>query len=212
VVFTSSSSVYGGDAAVPTPESAPLQPRSPYAVSKLAGEHYARVYWELHHLETVSLRLFNVYGPRQRPDSEYAAVIPRFIESLGSGYAPIVYGDGQQSRDFTYVDDAVAALLVAGATSAVQCAGRVYNIAGGREQSLLDLLAVLRRILGVDIPARHVEPRLGDVRRSLADLTAAGTDLGWGPSVAFEDGLARTVAWLSSRAESQLPQPGGEPG
>jgi UDP-glucose 4-epimerase len=210
VVSTSSSSVYGGDAAVPTSESAPLRPRSPYAVSKLAGEHYARVYWELHRLETVSLRLFNVYGPRQRPESEYAAVIPRFIESLGSGCPPEVHGDGQQSRDFTYVDDAVAALLVAGATPAAQCAGRVYNVAGGRERSLLDLLAVLRGILGVDIPARHVEPRPGDVRRSLADLTAARVDLGWGPSVVFEEGLARTVAWFSGRAHTAPRDGSGE--
>jgi UDP-glucose 4-epimerase len=201
VVSTSSSSVYGGDAPVPTPESAPPRPRSPYAVSKLAGEHYARVYWELHQLETVSLRLFNVYGPRQRSDSEYAAVIPRFIEALSSGYPPEVHGDGRQSRDFTYVDDAVAAFLTAGTAPAAQCAGRVYNVAGGREQSLLDLLAVLSRILGVGIPARHVEPRPGDVRRSRADSSSAAADLGWGPAVGFEEGLARTVAWFTTHAE-----------
>jgi UDP-glucose 4-epimerase len=199
VVSTSSSSVYGGAAAVPTPESAPLRPRSPYAVSKLAGEHYARVYWELHRLETVSLRLFNVYGPRQRPDSEYAAVIPLFIAALSSGHPPEVHGDGRQSRDFTYVDDAVAAFLGASAAPASHCAGRVYNVAGGREQSLLDLLAVLRRILGVDIPARHVETRPGDVRRSQADLTAAAADLGWRPAIGIEEGLVRTVAWFTNR-------------
>jgi UDP-glucose 4-epimerase len=202
VVSTSSSSVYGGKAAVPTPESAPAQPRSPYAVSKLAGEHYARVYWELHQLETVSLRLFNVYGPRQRPESEYAAVIPRFIGALGSGHPPEVHGDGRQSRDFTYVEDAVAAFLDAGAAPAGHCAGRVYNVAGGREQSLLDLLSVLGRLLGVDIPARHVEPRPGDVRRSRADLRSAAADLGWEPTVGVEEGLARTVAWFAHHAQS----------
>jgi UDP-glucose 4-epimerase len=198
VVSTSSSSVYGGKAAVPTPESAPAQPRSPYAVSKLAGEHYARVYWELHQLETVSLRPFNVFGPRQRPESEYAAVIPRFIDALASGHPPEVHGDGRQSRDFTYVDDAVAAFLAAGAAPAANCAGRVYNVAGGQEYNLLSLLSVLGEILGVDIPARHVEPRLGDVRRSRADLGAAATDLGWCPIVGVEEGLARTVAWFTT--------------
>lgn len=196
VVATSSSSVYGGAAVVPTPESAPLLPRSPYAVSKLAGEHYARVYWELHGLETVSLRLFNVYGPRQRPDSQYAAVIPLFIDALRSGTPPEVHGDGGQSRDFTYVDDAVAAFLAAGDAPAERCAGRVYNVAGGRDRSLLDLLDVLRGVLGVDIPARHVPPRAGDIRHSRADSSAAAADLGWNPAVEFEDGLARTVAWL----------------
>jgi UDP-glucose 4-epimerase len=202
VVSTSSSSVYGGDAPVPTPESASPRPRSPYAVSKLAGEHYARIYWELHRLETVSLRLFNVYGPRQRPDSPYAAVIPRFIEALAAARPPEVHGDGRQSRDFTYVDDAIAAFLDAGAASAGGCAGRVYNVAGGREQSLLDLLAALRRILDVAIPARHVESRPGDIRRSRADLTAVAADLGWSPGVTLDEGLGRTVAWFAGRAQA----------
>jgi UDP-glucose 4-epimerase len=194
VVSASSSSVYGGAAVVPTPETTPLEPRSPYAVSKLAGEHYARVYWELHRLETVSLRLFNVYGPRQRADSQYAAVIPLFIEALHSGTPPEVHGDGRQSRDFTFVADAVGAFLAAADSSETRCAGRVYNVAGGEETSLLGLLAALRRIMGADIPARHVEPRPGDVRRSQADCTAAAADLGWHPAVSFQEGLARTVA------------------
>jgi len=197
VISTSSSSIYGGAAVVPTPESAPLLPRSPYAVSKLAGEHYARVYWELHGLETVSLRLFNVFGPRQRPDSQYAAVIPLFIEALRLGNSPEVHGDGHQSRDFTFVDDTVAAFLAARDTSAERCAGRVYNVGGGRERSLIDLLSALEVILMVTIPAHHVEPRAGDVRHSRADASAAASDLGWEPVVAFEDGLARTVTWFA---------------
>jgi UDP-glucose 4-epimerase len=200
VVSASSSSVYGGAALVPTPETAPLLPRSPYAVSKLAGEHYARVYWELHRLETVSLRLFNVYGPRQRADSRYAAVIPLFIDALRSGTPPEVHGDGRQSRDFTFVGDAVGAFLAAADTCTTRCAGRVYNVAGGRETSLLELLAALRRIMRVDIPARHVEARPGDVPRSQADCTAAAADLGWHPAVDFQQGLARTVAGFTKNS------------
>ncbi len=199
VVSTSSSSIYGGAATLPTPETAPLVPRSPYAVSKLAGEHYARVYWELHRLETVSLRLFNVFGPRQRPDSMYAAVIPLFIDALRKGEPPEVHGDGKQSRDFTYIGDAVAAFVAAGTAPADRCAGKAYNIAGGRDRSLLDLLDVLRERLGADVEARHVGSRAGDVRHSRADASAAAADLGWKAVVPFEEGLARTVDWFSNR-------------
>jgi UDP-glucose 4-epimerase len=197
VVCTSSSSVYGGSAVRPTPESAPLAPRSPYAVSKLAGEHYARVYWELHGLETVSIRPFNVFGPRQRPESMYAAVIPLFIQALARREPPEVHGDGLQSRDFTFVDDAVAAFLAAGSAPKERCAGKVYNVAAGREHSLLDLLAVLERLLEVSVPPRHVEPRPGDVRHSRADAAAAEADLGWRAGVPFDEGLARTVEWFA---------------
>jgi UDP-glucose 4-epimerase len=193
VVCTSSSSVYGGATVLPTPETAPLLPRSPYAVSKLAGEHYARVYWELHGLETVSLRLFNVFGPRQRPDSQYAAVIPLFVDALRSGRPPEVHGDGRQSRDFTYVADAVAGFLAAGGAPAEQCAGKAYNIAGGGAYTLLDLLAALGQILGTSVEPRHTEPRPGDIRHSRADPSAAAADLGWAAVVSFEEGLKRTV-------------------
>src|SRR5205823_10312205 len=147
VVYASSSSVYGGAEQLPTPETAPLLPRSPYAVSKLAGEHYCRVFWELFGLETVALRYFNVYGPRQRPDSRYAAVIPLFVDALLRGVPPEVHGDGLQSRDFTFVADAVAANLRAAEAPARRCAGRAYNVAGGAAYSLLDLLAILERII-----------------------------------------------------------------
>jgi UDP-glucose 4-epimerase len=200
VICTSSSSVYGGAALKPTPETAPLVPRSPYAVSKLAAEHYARVYWELYRLETVSIRLFNVYGPRQRADNQYAAVIPLFIDALRTGVAPRVHGDGRQSRDFTFVDDAVSAILAAAEAPGIKCAGRVYNAAGGSEHSLLDLLAALERVLEVRILPVHVEPRAGDVRHSRADVSAAREDLGWAPQVGFEEGLARTVAWFATRS------------
>lgn len=197
VVLASSSSVYGGAGVRPTPESTPLVPRSPYAVTKQAGEEYARVYAELHGLETVALRYFNVYGPRQRPDSAYAAVIPLFIDALRRGESPQVHGDGRQSRDFAFVDDVVAANLAAATAPAEVCSGKVYNVAGGKEQSLLDLLDVLRDVLDRDVPAVHVDPRPGDVRHSYADLSAAAADLGYRPSIDFREGLARTVAYFT---------------
>lgn len=199
VVVTSSSSVYGGAAVVPTPESAPLVPRSPYAVSKLAGEHYARVYWELHGLETVVLRPFNVYGPRQRPDSAYAAVIPLFVDALAAGRPAEIHGDGLQSRDFTYIDDTVAGYLAAAAAPAERCAGRAYNLAAGGRHTLIELLGVIACLLGAEAAATHVDPRPGDVRNSQADPTAAASDLGWRAGTGFEDGLARTVEWMRRR-------------
>lgn len=199
VVTTSSSSVYGGLAAVPTPEDAPLRPRSPYAVSKMAGEHYSRVYWELFGLETVTLRPFNVFGPRQRPDSAYAAVIPIFIDALRRRRAPVVHGDGRQSRDFTYVADTVTAFVAAADAPASSCAGKVYNVAGGGEHTLMDLLDVLYDLTGVRCPPEHTEPRPGDVRRSCGAAAAAAADLGWSAQTSFKEGLARTIAWMARR-------------
>ena len=199
VVLASSSSVYGGAATRPTHESAPLLPRSPYAVTKLTGEHYARVFAELFGLETVSLRYFNVYGPRQRPDSAYAAVVPLFMEALSTGQAPIVHGDGGQSRDFTFIDDVVDANVAALAASAEACRGQAYNIAGGVEHSVLDVLHAIGRVLGVAPQPVHAEPRAGDVRHSLADASAAAQHLGWRAQVPLEEGLRRTVEWFLAR-------------
>jgi len=199
VVCASSSSVYGGAEQLPTPETAPLVPRSPYAVSKLAGEHYCRVFWELFGLETVALRYFNVYGPRQRPDSRYAAVIPLFVDALLRGLPPEVHGDGLQSRDFTFITDAVAANLRAAEAPAQQCAGRAYNVAGGASYSLLDLIAILEHLIGVEVTPSRVAPRPGDVRHTRADVGAAAADLGHHPAVPFEEGLARTVEWFRTR-------------
>jgi UDP-glucose 4-epimerase len=202
VVLASSSSVYGGASQVPTPESVPLFPRSPYAVTKLTDEHYARVFWELHGLETVCLRYFNVFGPRQRPDSQYAAVIPLFIDALLSGNDPQVHGDGHQSRDFTYIGDTVQANLCAVAAPADRCAGRAFNIARGRPASLLELLAILAAEVGVQVTPHHVDPRVGDIRHSHADIAAARQDLGYEPAVSFREGLARTLAWFGDRAQT----------
>src|SRR5256714_476895 len=200
VVAASSSSVYGGAGQLPTPESAPLLPRSPYAVSKLAGEHYCRVWAELFGLETVALRYFNVYGPRQRPDSAYAAVIPLFTKALRTGARPIVHGDGGQSRGFAYIDDVVAANLAAATSPADVCSGQAYNIAGSTTVTLLELLQQLAAILGVEVDPEHTGPRAGDIRHSSADLTAAARDLGWQPTVSLADGLRRTVDWFALRA------------
>ena len=199
VILASSSSVYGGVAPLPTPETATLTPKSPYAVSKLAAEHYARVFWELYGLETVSLRYFNVFGPRQRPDSAYAAVIPLFIAALAAGDVPEVHGDGRQSRDFTYIDDVVRANLLAAAAPVERVAGKVLNIAQGGETSLLDLLDELGRIMDRKPEPRFTDPRPGDVRQSRADVTAARDALGFQADVPLAEGLRRTVGWFTSR-------------
>lgn len=194
LVFASSSSVYGGAETMPTPETAPLNPRSPYAVSKLAGEYYCRVFAELYPLETVALRYFNVYGPRQRPDSAYALVIPLFMQALVDGESPVVHGDGKQSRDFTYIDDVVRANLAAAEAPASVCSGQVYNVAGGASYSLLDLLDILGDILDVEPRPVFQGPRAGDVRHTRADITAAQRDLGHTPQIGFPEGLVRTMA------------------
>jgi UDP-glucose 4-epimerase len=192
VVFGASSSVYGGTATLPTPESAPPNPRSPYAVTKYAGEQYCRVFGEVYGLETIALRYFNVYGPRQRPDSRYAAVVPLFVGALTSGRPPEIHGDGLQSRHFTFVSDAVRANLRA-AEAGPQCSGRAYNVAGDRDYTLLETLEILKDTLGVQVAPVHTAPRAGDVRHSLADLTAAKRDLDYEPWVALPDGLRITL-------------------
>ena len=197
VVYASSSSVYGGAAALPVHEDLPTRPISPYAVSKLAGEAYCRAFTATFRLSTVSLRYFNVFGPRQDPTSEYAAVIPRFVTALLAGTSPVVFGDGEQSRDFTFIDNVVQAnVLAAGAGD--EASGRAFNIAHGDRRSLNQLLEALRSIIGSDLQATYEDPRPGDVRHSQADLTAAREVLGYRPGVSFEEGLRRTVDWLSS--------------
>jgi nucleoside-diphosphate-sugar epimerase len=198
VIYASSSSVYGGAETLPTPEQAPLVPRSPYAVSKAAGEQYCRVFSDLYGLETVSLRYFNVFGPRQRPDSAYSAVIPLFIDALRRDRRPEIHGDGKQSRDFTYVSDVVRANLAAAAAPS-SCSGRVYNVAAGEGHSLLDLLEVLAGILEAKPQPVHTNPRPGDVRHTCADPSAARSDLGFECQVSFVSGLQQTVDWFRSR-------------
>jgi nucleoside-diphosphate-sugar epimerase len=193
VVAASSSSVYGGAAPLPSSESDATAPRSPYAVTKVTLELYCRVYAELLGLDTVCLRYFNVFGPRQRSDSAYAAVVPLFVRALLDGDPPTIYGDGEQRRDFTYVDDAVRANLLAAEAPAARCSGRVYNVSGGAPRSILELLTTLSRMLGVEANPVHGEPRPGDARDSAADLSAAATDLGYEPTITFEEGLRRVL-------------------
>jgi UDP-glucose 4-epimerase len=199
LVFASSSSVYGGAAIVPTPESAPLRPRSPYAVSKLAAEWYVRVFAELFPFETVALRYFNVFGPRQRPDSTYAAVIPLFATAVLRHESPTVHGDGKQSRDFTYVADVVAANLAAATAPAHICSGGVYNVAPGETTTLLELLDALGEITGSKPAPEFAAPRPGDVRLSQADASAARSDLGWHAEWSTDAGLREVIAWMRAR-------------
>jgi len=207
VVFASSSSIYGDGNGLPRVETQAPSPLAPYAVSKLAAESYCSAFWKVYSLETVCLRYFNVFGPRQRPDSQYAAVIPLFIDALLTGRTPQVHGDGLQSRDFTFIADTVQANLCAGSASAERCAGRAFNIARGEPSSLLDLLDVLAAQLGVTVAPDHVASRPGDVKHSHADISAARRDLGYAPAVSFADGLSRTLAWFRERAQATSPAP-----
>ncbi len=194
VVLASSSSVYGPSPTLPKQEEMPAVPISPYAVAKLAAEAYGRSFFQVYGLETVALRYFNVFGPRQDPRSAYAAVIPRFATALLAGERPVVYGDGEQSRDFTYVDNTVDANLLA--ADAPDVAGQVFNVACGERISLNDLLDELRSIVGSDTAADYQERRPGDLVHSLADLTRAREAFGYEPAIGFRAGLERTVAAL----------------
>jgi UDP-glucose 4-epimerase len=196
VVYASSSSVYGDGAELPKREDQAPSPISPYAVSKAAGEQYAAVWHRLYGVETVGLRYFNVFGPRQDPASEYAAVIPRFILWGMRGQPLEVHGDGEQSRDFTYIDNVVDGVLRA--AEAPAASGEVMNVATGGRISLLELFAAMKRITGAEVEPIFTDARPGDVRDSQADISKAKHLLGYEPVVPFEQGLAATVAWYRS--------------
>jgi len=201
VVYASSSSVYGETPVLPKHEQLTPQPLSPYALSKLAAEHYVRVFHRVYGLEAVSLRYFNIFGPRQDPESEYAAVVPRFVTALLEGKRPVIYGDGLQSRDFTYVENVVNANLLA--AEAEDVAGQAFNVACGGRYTLLDLLGKLKQIIGSDIEPVHEAGRAGDVRDSQASIEKATSDLGYGVAVDFEEGLRRTVDWYRQQMGKQ---------
>jgi UDP-N-acetylglucosamine/UDP-N-acetylgalactosamine 4-epimerase len=197
VVFASSSSVYGDQQVFPLREDVAPMPRSPYAATKLAGEALVRSFWHSFGVRAISLRYFNVYGPGQDPASEYAAVIPRFVVAHLEGRQPVIHGDGEQARDFTYVDDVVEAnILAARASEEVQ--GRVVNIGGGRlPTSIRQLERMIATATGSRVEPIHVESREGDVRRSEADISAARSALGYRPLVDVAEGVRRTVAWFA---------------
>ncbi|MEW6328531.1 MAG: SDR family oxidoreductase [Candidatus Micrarchaeota archaeon] len=194
VVYASSSSVYGDQPAVLKNEKMKPNPLSPYAVSKLAAEHYCRVFYKIYGLETVALRYFNVFGPRQSPNSQYAAAIPKFISAMRKGERPVIFGDGKQSRDFTYVGDVVRANLLA--LKARRAPGEVFNIACGRRTTLNALIEKINGLLGTEIKPRYEKPRAGDVLHSLADISKARRILGYAPRYALEDGLKETIEWF----------------
>jgi len=195
VVFASSSSIYGANAELPKREDQIPLPISPYAVAKLAGEGYCRSFSQVFGLETVSLRYFNVFGPRQDPLSQYSAVIPNFMTALLTGQQPVIFGDGEQSRDFTYVENVVEGNLLAMTADGV--AGNVYNIAAGERLSLNGLLKHLRELTGAQTEARYEAGRAGDVPHSQADVSAAERELGYRLTVSVQEGLRRTLEWYS---------------
>jgi UDP-glucose 4-epimerase len=194
-VFASSSSVYGNAKVFPASEDMTPHPISPYAASKLAGEHYCRVFTELYGLETISLRYFNVFGPRQDPNSQYAAVIPRFIRSALQKEPLEIHGDGLQARDFSYIDNVVEANLLA--AKCQDGTGQAINVAQGKCYSILDLVDALQKIFERKLESFHTPARPGDVRQTLADISRADRVLGYSPAVTFEEGMARTVGYFT---------------
>jgi UDP-glucose 4-epimerase len=196
VIYAGSSSAYGNQPKMPKAETDLPNPLSPYAAAKLAGEYYCRAFTQTYGLETVVIRYFNVFGPRQDPNSEYSAVIPKFVTAMLAGRRPKVFGDGHQSRDFTYIDNVVAGNLAAEASP--EGVGRVFNVACGAQISLLELIASINQVLGTAIEPEFAPSRAGDVRESLADISAARHVLRYEPLVAFEEGLRRSIEYYRS--------------
>lgn len=195
-VYASSSSIYGDNPQLPKQEDFPVRPVSPYALDKYAGERYCQIFWKLYGLPTVALRYFNVFGPHQNPKSQYAAVIPAFITAIAQDQQPTVYGDGTQSRDFTFVQDVVQANLLA-AQSGEQANGQVFNVACNAQTSLNDLITMINGILGKTVAANYQAPRKGDVPHSLADITKAKDILGYQPKFAIKEALQKTSEWYT---------------
>jgi UDP-glucose 4-epimerase len=192
VVFACSAAVYGEDPEVPKRESMAAEPISPYGVEKITGEYYMQVWAKLYGVETVSLRYFNVFGPRQDPSSPYSGVISVFVKRVLEGQPPTIFGDGNQTRDFVYVENVVDANIRAATRAGVS--GRAYNVACGAKITLNELLATIARIAGKNVEATHAAPREGDIRESIADIARARTELGYEPKVGVEEGLRRLIA------------------
>ncbi|WP_434048162.1 MULTISPECIES: SDR family oxidoreductase [Sorangium] len=200
VIFAASSSAYGETPVLPKHEAMEPMPLSPYAVTKLACEHYMKVFAGIYGLETLSLRYFNVFGPNQTPDGAYAAAIPRFIDAALQSRPIPIYGDGEQTRDFCFIENTVSANLLA-ATSPKKFKGEIINIAGGRRIGLKELCKEISRVLGRDVAVEHLAPRAGDIRHSLADISRAAELIGYAPRVRWEDGIAPTVTYLRTLRE-----------
>jgi len=199
VVYAASSSAYGDTPTLPKREDMIPSPISPYAVAKLASEYYMTSFYRCYGLETVSLRYFNIFGPRQDPSSPYSGVLAKFITQMLAGEQPTILGDGKQSRDFTYIDNAVHANLLACKAPANEVAGKVFNVATGRRVDLNETFAILKDLIGYKGEIAYGPERAGDVKHSLADMTGAKQHLGYKPSVDFEEGLRRTIAWYRTR-------------
>ena len=198
-VTASSSSVYGDSLVLPKKEDMPTNPLSPYALTKLAAEQYTRMFHALYGMPTVALRYFNVFGTRQNPDSQYAAVVPIFIDLMMNDKPATVHGDGEQSRDFCYVDNVVSANILSCSAPAERVAGKAFNVACGERHTINDLVEKLNELLEKQIAPVHTSPRQGDVRDSLADIACAKEDLGYEPLVGFSEGLENTVRWFRER-------------
>jgi UDP-glucose 4-epimerase len=202
VVYAASSSAYGDSQVMPKVETMNPQPKSPYALQKLVGEYYCKIFSSVYGLETVALRYFNVYGPRQDPSSQYSGVLSLFMTALLERRAPMIFGDGEQSRDFTYVEDVAELNLKAARAEGVS--GKFYNGGNGGRITLNEAWALLQRIDVVDIPPRYAQPRAGDVRHSQADTTAAVRELGHAPRFTFEEGMRRTLEWYRNAHHSSI--------
>jgi UDP-glucose 4-epimerase len=202
VVYAASSSAYGDTPTLPKHEAMASDPISPYAVAKLASERYMISFYRCYGLETVSLRYFNIFGPRQDPSSPYSGVLAKFITQMLSGEQPTIFGDGEQSRDFTYIDNAVNANLLACKAPANQVAGKVFNVATGRRVTLNETFALLQKLTSYSGSAIHGPERGGDIKHSLADISLAQKHLGYKPTVDFEEGLGRTVEWYRQRVSA----------
>jgi len=204
VMYAGSSSIYGESPTLPKREDMTPDPISPYAVSKLAGELYMTSFYRVYGLETVTLRYFNVFGPYQDAGSQYSGVLAKFITLMLKGEQPTIYGDGEQSRDFTYIDNVVAANLLACSAPAAQVAGRAMNAATGARITLNQTFEILKRMTGYSGSAHYGPERAGDIKHSLADISLAGKLMGYKPIVGFEEGLARTVAWYRTQVKSAV--------
>ncbi|MHB1840949.1 MAG: SDR family oxidoreductase [Acidobacteriaceae bacterium] len=209
VVYAASSSAYGDRNPLPQKESMLPGPISPYAVQKLLGELYLRSYWEVYGLETVSLRYFNIFGPRQAPDSPYSGVMAKFAKMMLAGEQPTIHGNGEQSRDFTYIENVVQANLKAAAAPAEKVAGRMFNCAIGQPYTLNQTYKLMAELTGYKNPPQYGPPREGDIQHSYADISAAREALGYDPKIDFLEGLRRTVDWYREQHQAQSRKPAG---